>query len=98
MSPDITISNGDTEQIINQFMASRAADDASGVEKFIIYTDSNIRIGTEDEQDQIRDGLPILTDTYLWDFDPNGHQIYAYADGAQATVTVQQQKFTFNEG
>jgi hypothetical protein len=98
MSPNINITNGNSAEIINQRMAHEADIDSTNVSEFIVYTDADIRIGTRADKEFLRDGLPILADSYLWDFDPRGEPIYAYADGADANVYVQAQKFTFSEG
>lgn len=96
--PDITIANGSEALLINQTDAEEAeAREHDETQKFVLYTDAKIRIGTGEEQGQLRHAMPVLADERLRHFDPNGREIWAYADGAEATVTVQEQKFTFEE-
>lgn len=94
--PDISISNGDTTKIINKRQARNVTDDGHPIIGFLIYTTADIRIGTDDEREQIRHAHPIQQGT-TFAVDPLNHEVYAYADGADAVVSVTAQKIRIGE-
>lgn len=96
---DIDITNGSTEKIINRQQAARVINSENDVTGYLLYTDGDIRLAHETEQQEAQHALPIKAGTYIWDLDPRGDEMYAYNDESSGSVTVSvtPQKYSIGE-
>lgn len=83
---DTTITNGETEKLINREQARRIILDDDPTIGFLVYTDADIRIVQHRDKEQARAGHPIPQGTTYTI--ATSEAMHAYADGADATVSV----------
>jgi len=86
--PDIDVSSGSTEKVLNDEQA-RAIDDPDDPRTHAIVDVSSdaVRLVSGRDKEQARHGLPVAAGTTITGFTPNANTIYAYGDGS-GTATV----------
>lgn len=95
--PDITISADSTEQIIPRNRAIEAAEDPDVHGWYLEISGNDIRLARGENKEQARHGSLFRDGDVITSFEPNGHEVVAHSAGAQATVHVSEQWFSFGE-
>jgi hypothetical protein len=93
MAEQTIITNGTTEQLVNTEQSRRERDDELDRVVFLIHVENAVRFRESENDNEgtnyARTGVPISGGT-TFDYEPRGAAVYMHADGADATVHVQE--------